>query len=65
MKDLTHLEDPWRIARKGIDDNDASRNIMNDDLVMNYFLKMDQKYNLKSPEGIENYICYMKKRMME
>ncbi len=65
LKDLTHLEDPWRIARKGIDDNDASRNIMNDDLVMNYFLKMDQKYNLKSPEGIENYICYMKKRMME
>lgn len=63
LKDLTHLEDPWKLARKGIDDKDVSRNIMDDNLIMEFFFRMDKIYNLKSPEGVEDYIRDMKKRM--
>lgn len=63
MKDLTHLEDPWKLARKGIDDKDVSRNVMEDNLIMEYFFWMDKIYNLKSPEGVEDYIRDMKKRI--
>lgn len=65
LKDLTHLEAPWTAARLGLDDNDASRNIMDNDLIIEYFSRMDKKYNFKSAEGIEQYICCMKKKMSE
>lgn len=57
------MEDPWKLARKGIDDKDVSRNVMEDNLIMEYFFWMDKIYNLKSPEGVEDYIRDMKKRI--
>lgn len=63
LKDLTHLEEPWKDARKGLDDNDVGKNIMDNNLIVEYFSKMDKNYNLKTYEGIEQYICDMKKKM--
>ena len=38
---------------------------MEDNLIMEYFFWMDKIYNLKSPEGVEDYIRDMKKRISQ
>ena len=48
---------------KGLDDNDAGQNIMDNNLIIEYFSEMDKQYNLKSSEEIEQYICGVKKKM--
>lgn len=63
LKDLTHCEKPWIVARGGLDDIDASRNIMDDKIITEYFQKMNEKYNLKTSSGIDRYVRDMKKRM--
>jgi len=60
LKDLTHCEEPWRAAREGLDDNDASRNLMDETVINNYFARMDKLYNLKTAEGIDSYVKKMK-----
>lgn len=64
LKDLTHLEEPWVAARNGIDENDASRNIMDDKLISDYFKRMNEIYNLQNPKGIDLYVNDMKKKMV-
>lgn len=63
LKELTHFEEPWLNARNGLDENDASKNVMDDDLIMDYFERMDEIYNLKKPEGINSYVNDMKKKI--
>jgi uncharacterized phage-associated protein len=63
LKDLTHLEEPWIAARKGLAEDDASRNLMDDEVIFNYFHKINNKYNLKTVAGVEAYINNMKKEM--
>lgn len=63
LKDLTHLEEPWLAARKGLAEDDASRNRMDEMVISEYFTKMDKKYNLKTIAGVEAYINDMKKEM--
>lgn len=65
LKDLTHAEEPWVIARNGIDENDASQNIMEDNLIIDYFKRMNEIYNLKNSEGIDLYVNDMKKKMYQ
>ena len=63
LKDLTHLEEPWIVARKGLAEDDASRNQMDEEIISNYFAKMNQMYDLKTAVGVEVYINHMKKEM--
>lgn len=63
LKDLTHLEEPWVVAREGFDESDASRNQMDEAVITNYFNLMNNKFNLKTPDGIEAYVNEMKKQM--
>ena len=63
LKDLTHMEDPWICARNGIDENDSSRNVMDDQLIKEYFKKVNERYNLTTPDGVNAYVNDMKKRM--
>ena len=65
LKDLTHFEEPWLAARNGIDENDASQNVMDDNLIVAYFERMNEIYNLKSPEGINLYVNDMKKKIYQ
>lgn len=62
LKDLTHLEEPWIVARKGLAEDDASRNQMDEEIISNYFAKMNQMYDLKTAVGVEVYINHMKKK---
>ena len=63
LKDLTHLEEPWIAARKGLSEDDASRNLMNEEIISRYFAKIDEKYNLKTVVGVETYINDMKREI--
>lgn len=63
LKDLTHCEEPWLDARSGLDENDASRNTMDENLIIDYFERMNKLYNLKTVEGVDLYVKEMKKRI--
>lgn len=63
LKDLTHLEEPWLAARKGLAENDASRNVMDEEIISRYFAKINEKYNLKTVVGVEAYINDMRRKM--
>ena len=63
LKDLTHLEEPWIAARKGLSEDDASRNQMDEEIISSYFAKINKKNNLKTIVGVEAYINDMKKEM--
>lgn len=63
LKDLTHHEEPWIIAREGLSEDDSSRNQMDEDVIFTYFAQINEKYNLKTYEGVEAYINYMKRKM--
>ena len=63
LKDLTHHEEPWIAARKGLSEDDASRNQMDENIIKKYFGKINERYNLKIATGVEAYINDMKKEM--
>ena len=63
LKDLMHLEEPWIAARKGLTEDDASRNLMDEEIISSYFSKVNEKYNLKKATGIEAYINHIRKEM--
>ena len=63
LKDLTHMEEPWLSARNGIDEEAASNNPIDDNLIDDYFEKINKKYNLKNAEGIDQYIHDMREKM--
>lgn len=63
LRDLTHVEEPWIAARKGLSEDDASRNLMDEEIISCYFEKINEKYNLKTVAGVESYINDMRKAM--
>lgn len=63
LKDLTHCEEPWIAARNGLEEEDASRNQMDEENIVNYFAEMNKKYNLKTAAGVDAYINDKKKEM--
>lgn len=65
LKDLTHCEEPWLVARNGIDENDVSRNIMDEGLIYDCFKRMNIIYNLKTADGIDSYVKDMKIKMFQ
>lgn len=63
LKDLTHSEEPWREARGELEENDMSNNVIDDNVIADYFDRMNKKYNLGKPEGVEEYIKNTKRKM--
>ena len=63
LKDLKHIETPWREARGELDENDKSNNVIDDQCMNDYFEGMNKKYHLERPDGVERYIKDMKMEM--
>lgn len=61
LKDLTHSEEPWKEARGELDESDMSNNTIEDDVIADYFDRMNKKYNLGKPEGVECYVTDIRK----
>ena len=56
LREFTHRELPWRVARGELDDSQRSTNTMKDDDIKSYFVEMDKIYNLQQKSGVEKYI---------
>lgn len=59
LERITHKESPWRNARKGYLDNEASREEIPMEDIRDYYISVRTKYDLNSEKGIMNYIHNM------
>ncbi len=53
---LSHKEKPWLEARGDLPEFVSSNIIISDESIYSYFEKMNKKYNLSNPDGVEQYI---------
>ena len=56
LRELTHREKPWLEARGGLSITDRCSNIIQDSVIQRYFVEMNDKFDLQSEEGVENYV---------
>ncbi len=55
LEQFTHLEQPWKIARKGLATDKNSEKIIDKCLINKYFEIVKKEYNISKPEDIKNY----------
>jgi putative zinc finger/helix-turn-helix YgiT family protein len=55
LEKMTHIEEPWRITRKGLSDNESSDRIINKELIAKYFGEIKSKYGMLNISDIKDY----------
>ena len=55
LREMTHMTDPWIDARKGLNDEDYSNRIIDENNTFNYFKKIYDQYHMKSYLDISKY----------
>jgi uncharacterized phage-associated protein len=55
LERMTHSEHPWLFARKGLSDDKPSNEIIDKELISNYFEQIKQKYNMLSTSDVRDY----------
>ncbi len=61
LMEFTHGEGPWREAREGYFDDEACDKVIPHERIRDYFLRMDEKYNLREKKGVRKYVEAMMK----
>ena len=56
LKDLTHSEEPWINAHSGYADEEICEEEISHEAITDYFVKIDNIYNLKEDKGVKAYI---------
>ena len=59
LENITHKEAPWLDARKGFLPDETSHAEISLDAMKSYFKKVDEKYNIRTEEGLRKYISKM------
>lgn len=59
LESITHKEAPWLDARKGFLPDETSHAEISLDEMKSYFKKVDEKYNIRTEEGLRKYISKM------
>ena len=59
LESITHKEAPWLDARKGFLPDETSHAEISLDAMKAYFKKMDEKYNIRTEDGLREYISKM------
>ena len=59
LESITHKEAPWLDARKGFLPDETSHAEISLDAMKSYFKKVDEKYNIRTEEGLRKYIGKM------
>ena len=59
LESITHKEAPWLDARKGFLPDETSHAEISLDAMKAYFKKVDEKYNIRTEEGLRKYISKM------
>ena len=56
MREFTHKERPWKIARAGLGEMERCANIIDEMEIKRYFKEMNEMFGLKNKQGVENYL---------
>ena len=56
LENITHKEAPWLDARKGFLPDETSHAEISLDAMKDYFKKVDEKYNIRTEDGLRKYI---------
>lgn len=56
LESITHKETPWLDARKGFLPDETSHAEISLDAMKSYFKKVDEKYNIRTEDGLRKYI---------
>ena len=59
LESITHKEAPWLDARKGFLPDETSHAEISLDAMKAYFKKVDEKYNIRTEDGLREYISKM------
>lgn len=59
LESITHKETPWLDARKGFLPDETSHAEISLDAMKSYFKKVDEKYNIRTEDGLREYISKM------
>ena len=59
LESITHKEAPWLDARKGFLPDETSHAEISLDAMKAYFKKVDEKYNIRTEDGLKSYIRMM------
>ena len=59
LENITHKEAPWLDARKGFLPDETSHAEISLDAMKDYFKKVDEKYNIRTEDGLRKYIGKM------
>ena len=60
VESITHKETPWLDARKGFLPDETSHAEISLDAMKSYFKKVDEKYNIRTEDGLRKYIAKMR-----
>lgn len=55
LESFTHDEDPWRISRGNLGENEKSDKVIEKKVIDEYFSMVVKEYNMKSPKDIGHY----------
>jgi uncharacterized phage-associated protein len=61
LERLTHLEDPWRLARKNLKTDDSSNIEIKNEDILNYYSLIKEKHNINDSNSLDKYVssfCY-------
>ena len=63
LERITHLEDPWTLARGNLQPTDRSTNVISKTSIITYFEKVVNEYNITTAKDIGNYCNAMYMRV--
>ena len=63
LEKMTHIEEPWRVTRKDLNDNEGSDLIIEKDLIAKYFKEIKSKYNMLNISDIRDYSTDLFKKL--
>ena len=55
LEKMTHVESPWKNARKGLDENEGSDRVITKEAILEYFDNIREKYNMLNVSDIKDY----------
>ncbi len=63
LREITHLEEPWIEARRGLSPSMRSTNIIHKESILRYFTKVATEYGIEKAEDIRKYSDAMLSRI--
>ncbi|WP_235589108.1 Panacea domain-containing protein [Tepidibacillus decaturensis] len=55
LEKMTHAEEPWRVTRTGLNDNEGSDRIIDKELIAKYFNEIKSKHGMLNISDIRDY----------